>query len=314
MAQAPDVSQLKVMEIRKAELHRAGEGSTEAYQKLEKDLKGFQKVLIYNRRDIALAFMSLGLIYALVMIPSALYIAPPSKEWLDAYMEGRPASARKAAVTNELTAKQALRTFGFYGLWLMLFINVACGIAVIATAKKMGYEMVRLSVEMSTLMVMGISLFNGLGRIFWASLSDYIGRANTYVAFFGIQIIAFPLLTKITGTPAMFMVVTFVILTCYGGGFASIPAYISDLFGVKEMPTIHGYILTAWSLAGVVGPMLNAFVYERTQSYAISLYIFGSAFIVALVIALLMKVEIKRLKRHFSDSEVSAARPYLHDV
>jgi OFA family oxalate/formate antiporter-like MFS transporter len=272
------------------------------------------KVLIYSRKDIAFAFMILGLLYALVMVPSALYIAPPSKEWVDAYMQGRPASAKKAVVNNELTARQALRTYGFYGLWLMLFINVSCGIAVIATAKKMGYEMVHLSVGMSTILVMGISLFNGLGRIFWASLSDYIGRANTYIAFFALQIVAFPLLANITGTPMFFMVVTFVILTCYGGGFASIPAYISDLFGVKEMPTIHGYILTAWSLAGVVGPMINAFVYERTQSYTISLYIFGSAFIVALVIAFLMKFEIKRLHRHFSDDEVEAARPYLHDV
>lgn len=280
----------------------------------EDDASDTSKVLIYSRKDIAFAFMILGLIYALVMVPSALYIAPPSKEWLEAYMQGRPASVKKAIVNNELTARQALRTFGFYGLWLMLFINVSCGIAVIATAKKMGYEMVHLSVGMSTILVMGISLFNGLGRIFWASLSDYIGRSNTYVAFFALQIVAFPLLANITGTPMFFMVVTFVILTCYGGGFASIPAYISDLFGVKEMPTIHGYILTAWSLAGVVGPMINAFVYERTQSYTISLYIFGSAFIVALIIAILMKFEIKRLKRHFSDSEVEAARPYLHDV
>jgi OFA family oxalate/formate antiporter-like MFS transporter len=280
----------------------------------EDDASDTNKVLIYSRKDIAFAFMILGLIYALVMVPSALYIAPPSKEWLEAYMRGRSASAKKAIANNELTARQALRTFGFYGLWLMLFINVSCGIAVIATAKKMGYEMVHLSVGMSTILVMGISLFNGLGRIFWASLSDYIGRSNTYVAFFALQIVAFPLLANITGTPMFFMVVTFVILTCYGGGFASIPAYISDLFGVKEMPTIHGYILTAWSLAGVVGPMINAFVYERTQSYTISLYIFGSAFIVALIIAILMKFEIKRLKRHFSDSEVEAARPYLHDV
>ncbi|NEN93880.1 MAG: OFA family MFS transporter, partial [Okeania sp. SIO3H1] len=87
--------------------------------------------------------------------------------------------------------------------------------------------------------------------------------------------------------------VTFVVLTCYGGGFASIPAYISDLFGLKEMPTIHGYLLTAWSLAGILGPMLNAAVYERTRSYTLSLYIFGGVFIVALLISLKMKREVQ---------------------
>jgi MFS transporter, OFA family, oxalate/formate antiporter len=179
----------------------------------------------------------------------------------------------------------------------MLFINVSCGIAVIATAKKMGYEMVKLPVEMASLLVMGISLFNGLGRIIWASLSDYIGRANTYIAFFAIQMLAFPLLAHLTHVPWAFVLVTFIILSCYGGGFSSIPAYISDLFGLKEMPTIHGYILTAWSLAGIVGPSINAYIYTKTNSYQQSLYFFGAAFVVALVISILMKHEVKNLKK-----------------
>ncbi|ADE55546.1 OFA family MFS transporter [Coraliomargarita akajimensis] len=273
-----------------------------------------QKVLIYDKKKIAYAFMILGVLYAFVMIPSALYISAPPKEWVDAYMAGKSVAAKAKAQGNELTAKQAIKTFGFYGLWIMLFINVSCGIALISTAKKMGYEMVHLSAAMSTMMVMGISLFNGLGRIFWASTSDFIGRSNTYIAFFLIQILAFPLLAHITGTPALFMAVTFVILTCYGGGFASIPAYISDLFGVKEMPTIHGYILTAWSLAGVCGPMINSFVYQRTQSYEGSLYIFAGAFVIALIVSILMKVEIKRIQRNYSNAEVEAARPHTHDV
>jgi len=283
-------------------LYRADPASAESIAALAAaDLAGeeVQRVLVYDSRKIAFAFMILGLIYAAVMIPSALYIQPPSREWVEAYRNGRPASGRQALARApvELTARQAVRTFGFYGLWLMLFLNVSCGIALIATAKKMGYEMVRLSAEMSTVLVMGISLFNGVGRIFWASLSDYIGRPNTYTAFFLLQILAFPLLAHVTGMPVVFMIVTFVILSCYGGGFASIPAYISDLFGVKEMPTIHGYILTAWSLAGVVGPMINSYVYERTQSYQASLYLFGSAFVLALVVSVLMRLEVRRRRQ-----------------
>lgn len=295
-ALAPGADEIEALEARQAELHESGANKAE-HAAVTAQLDGLQRVLVYDARKIAFAFMSLGLVYACIMIPSALYIAPPDKEWVAAYLSQRRSATGKAALRapNELTARQALRTFGFYGLWLMLFINVSCGIALIATAKKMGYEMVQLSAGMATVLVMGISLFNGLGRIFWASLSDFIGRANTYTAFFLIQIAAFPLLAHITGAPVLFMIVTFVILSCYGGGFASIPAYISDLFGVKEMPTIHGYILTAWSLAGVVGPMINSFVYERTQSYQASLYIFGSAFVVALFVSLMMKAEIRRL-------------------
>lgn len=261
-----------------------------------KDEADVQKVLIFDKKKIAYAFIVLGVLYACVMVPSALYIAPPPKEWVEEYLEKIGEKSKSAAQTmREVSAKDAIKTFGFYGLWIMLFINVSCGIAVIATAKKMGYEMVHLSAGLSTWLVMGISLFNGLGRIFWASISDFIGRPNTYIAFFGIQVAAFPLLAHVTSTPVVFMVITFLILTCYGGGFASIPAYISDLFGVKEMPTIHGYILTAWSLAGVCGPTINSFVYERTQSYQMSLYIFGSAFVIALIVAILMRREVKRL-------------------
>ncbi|MFU8847812.1 MAG: MFS transporter [Opitutales bacterium] len=148
----------------------------------------------------------------------------------------------------------------------------------------------------------------------WSSLSDFIGRSNTYVAFFAIQIICFPLLANLTNSPLAFMLVTFLILTCYGGGFASIPAYISDLFGLKEMPTIHGFVLTAWSLAGIVGPMLNAYVYERTNSYQQSLYVFGGAFVIALIISLLMKLELKRLHRHYSSLKVETARPHTHGL
>jgi OFA family oxalate/formate antiporter-like MFS transporter len=279
-----------------AELFRQEQTDTPVYAELTAFTTAYRSTLVYDKQHIASAFLFLGLIYLAVMLPSALYIAPPPAGYAEKFVQSTdPQRAAAVKPLRELTALQALRTPGFYGLWVMLFINVSCGIAVIATAKKMGYEMVRLPVEMASLLVMGISLFNGLGRIFWASLSDLIGRPNTYIAFFAIQVVAFPLLAHLTHSPVLFMVVTFVILTCYGGGFASIPAYISDLFGLKEMPTIHGFILTSWSLAGIVGPMLNAYVYEKTQSYEQSLILFGGAFVVALIVSLLMKLEVRRI-------------------
>lgn len=295
VAMAPSLESFKVNSAQIAELYRVGDTETDAYSTAQAATEGYRSTLIYDKQSIARAFFFLGVIYLCVMVPSALYIAPPPEGYAEKFSVGQRVQ-KSAHPVREMTAKEAIRTPGFYGLWLMLFINVSCGIAVIATAKKMGYEMVRLPVEMASLLVMGISLFNGLGRIIWASLSDFIGRSNTYTAFFVIQIVCFPLLANLTGSPIAFMLVTFLILSCYGGGFASIPAYISDLFGLKEMPTIHGFILTAWSLAGIVGPMLNAYVYEKTHSYQQSLYVFGAAFVVALIISLLMKVEIRRMQ------------------
>ena len=313
IATAPSIKDFTEQTHKAAEMFRNEQTDTAEYKHLQQIGKDYKKAVIYDKKSITSAFAFLGIIYLCVMIPSALYITPPPADYAEKF-----AAANRNKNNNhpagEMTAKQALRTPGFYGLWLMLFINVSCGIAVIATAKKMGYEMVRLDITMASYLVMGISLFNGLGRIIWASFSDVIGRANTYIAFFAIQIIAFPLLANLTALPWAFMAVTFIILSCYGGGFASIPAYISDLFGLKELPTIHGYILTAWSLAGIVGPMINAYVYEKTHSYQLSLYIFGAAFVVALIISVLMHFEIRRMRRHYSSLKVEAGRKHAHGV
>lgn len=312
IAGAPTLESYKAQSAKAAALYRAKQTDSEEYAAVKATTDNYRSTLIYDKKSIASAFLFLGIIYFCIMVPSALYIAPPPAGYAEKFAAADPKKAKAIAIKGEMTAKEAIRTPGFYGLWLMLFINVSCGIAVIATAKKMGYEMVRLPVEMASLLVMGISLFNGLGRIIWATFSDFIGRSNTYAAFFAIQIIAFPLLANLTSMPIAFMAVTFLILSCYGGGFASIPAYISDLFGLKEMPTIHGYILTAWSCAGIVGPMLNAYVYKQTNSYQGSLYVFGGAFVIALIISLLMKIEIKRINRHYSALDIEAARPHTH--
>ena len=241
--------------------------------------------VIYRKRDVSAAFLCLGLVYAVVMALSALYITPPEQY-----------SVESSATEGGISLSDLLRSPAFYGLWSMLFINVTCGITVIATAKKLGYEMVGLSLDQASLLVMGISVFNGLGRIFWAAVSDKMGRPNTFILFFMIQFVAFPLLANLTTSPLAFMGVTFLILTCYGGGFATMPAYVSDLFGVKRMPVVYGLILTAWSLAGIVGPMFGAYIYERTQSYQMSLYLFGATFLVALGIAVLLKRESTRIQ------------------
>ncbi|MDF3129604.1 OFA family MFS transporter [Kiritimatiellaeota bacterium B1221] len=248
----------------------------------------------YQAADISHAFAYLAVIYAGIMIPASLYIALPPDNYAEQFAG---ASKRNVQIPpREFTVPQAVRTPELYGLWLMLFLNVCCGIAVISTAKKMGVEMVHLSVESASFLVMGISVFNGLGRLIWSAFSDRLGRDNVFISFFVIQVIAFPLLAHLSACPFAFMAVTFLIISCYGGGFSCAPAYISDLFGLKEMPTLYGLILTAWSIAGIVGPMLTSSLYEKTHSYQQSLYIFGCLLAAGLAVALFMKKRLKQVQ------------------
>ena len=241
---------------------------------------------------IANTFSLLGIVYIVIMLCSASYLTLPPKEWADKH---KAKIARKT--TQEilpLTANEAIKTRKFYYLWLMLFINITCGIAIISVASPMAQEIAGLSPVAAATMVGIMGLFNGAGRIGWASLSDKIGRPNTYIAFYIIQIFAFALL-PLAQNPVTFQILVLLILTCYGGGFASIPAYISDMFGTKQLAAIHGYILTAWAAAGIVGPMLVSYVRSTTNAYDKTLYIFVGFFVTALITSLLAKIEMRQI-------------------
>lgn len=247
---------------------------------------------------IAYTFFALGLGYLLIMLSSAQYLAPPPEGWLPEGFDNTASDGKKTIKQDlaQLTSIEALSTIRFYYLWLMLFINVTCGIAVIAVAAPLSQEIAGLSPVAAAAMVGAMGLFNGLGRIAWASFSDVIGRPNTYSIFFLSQIIAFFLLPQISNA-LLFQVLVFFILTCYGGGFASIPAYIGDIFGTKNLSAIHGNILTAWAAAGLVGPQLAAYVRESTGSYQQTLYIFAGLFVVALIVSLLAQLNIRQIRQ-----------------
>lgn len=231
------------------------------------------------------------------MYSSAQYLEPPAQGWLPKGYKEKLDSGKKKPLADlsQLTANEAVKTIRFYWLWIMLFINITCGIAIISVASPMAQEIAGMSPMAAATMVGLMGLFNGLGRIGWASLSDYIGRPNTYTLFFVIQVVAFFLLPSVTQA-LLFQLVVYLILTCYGGGFASIPAYIGDLFGTKQLGAIHGYILTAWAAAGLVGPIFATWVREITQSYTETLYIFAGMFVVALVVSLLIRLDIRKLR------------------
>jgi len=243
-------------------------------------------------------FFILGIIYFIVMTASAQYLAPPPEGWLPKGFREDTENGKIKIKPDlaQLTANEAVKTRRFWMLWVMLFINITCGIALLAVASPMAQEITGMSVATAATMVGVMGLFNGAGRIAWASLSDYIGRPNVYTAFFVIQIAAYFLL-PISTSVILFSVLIYAIMTCYGGGFSSIPAYIGDIFGTKQIGAIHGYILTAWAMAGVVGPILLSFIYDRTQSYNLTMVIFGVMFVVAFTVSMWIRVDIKRLQQ-----------------
>ncbi|WP_428390168.1 L-lactate MFS transporter [Mucisphaera sp.] len=272
---------------------------------------------LFETVDPASTFYILGTVYFLVIAGSALYISPPPPGWVPAHLriaaaerltEGSPMKsvAKASRDLAELTASEALRTKRFYFMWLMLFINITCGIALIAVASPMAQEMASMSAGAAATMVGLMGLFNGIGRIGWASFSDYIGRPATYAAFFGLQLVAFLLLTR-SPAPWQFQALVLLILTCYGGGFASVPAFLGDLFGTKQLSAIHGYTLTAWAVAGLAGPTLVTRVQEATGDYATTLYIFAGLFTLALLITGLMTLDIREKRRRSDASRQSSS-------
>ena len=236
-------------------------------------------------------------VYFTVMMCSAYYLAPPPAGWVPRGFEANSKNTKKTikADLSQLSSVEALGTVRFYCLWLMLFLNITGGIAIISVASPLSQEIAGLTPAAAASMVGAMGLFNGLGRIGWASFSDIIGRPMVYTLFFVLQVVAFFLLPT-TANALLFQGIVFLIVTCYGGGFAALPAYIGDIFGTKNLSAIQGNLLTAWAVAGLVGPQLAAYVRQATGSYQYTLYIFAGLFVLALLIAVAMHFNIRALR------------------
>lgn len=242
-------------------------------------------------------FYILGVVYLILMVSGASYLEKPEEGWMPKGME-KKVSTGKAKINDDLaqlTANEAIKTSRFWMLWTMMFINISAGIMLLAVASPMAQEITGMSAITAASVVGLLGLFNGLGRIGWASFSDYIGRPNVYITFFVIQVITFFLLPNMT-SPLIFPILLYIIITCYGGGFASLPAFIGDVFGTKELGAIHGYLLTSWSMAGVVGPMVVSYIYDTTQSYTVTFTIFNFLLIIALITSVAMRWNIKKIR------------------
>lgn len=220
----------------------------------------------------AMTFFTLGIGYFIVMMIAAFSYRVPREGWLPAGWTPPSAddASRRMITRKNVHIDQALKTPQFYLLWIVLCFNVTAGIGVIGVAKTMMTEIFGTTLPgvvdsaFAATYVFMISVFNMTGRFFWASTSDYIGRKNTYHCFFilgTLLYLSIPFAAyQVSVDPAvtwlvMFYAATMVIFTMYGGGFATIPAYLADIFGTKYVGGIHGRLLTAWSTAGVLGPL-----------------------------------------------------------
>ncbi len=258
------------------------------------------KVLI-DVVGISSTFYILGAIYFIIMFGAAQYLANPEEGYMPEKFSNAVASGKKKIKEDlvNITRNEAVKTARFYGLWIMLFINVTCGIAIISVASPLLQEVIGISALAAASAVGLMGIFNGAGRIIWASVSDYLTRPVVFILFFITQILAFYFLTTVTSV-VLFTILVYYIMTCYGGAFASIPAYIGDIFGTKELGAIHGYVLSAWALAGLAGPIIIAYVKDSTGSYTDTLYVFVALFFIALITSILMLANIKSIKKRQS--------------
>ncbi|MBU9720560.1 MULTISPECIES: OFA family MFS transporter [Bacillaceae] len=247
---------------------------------------------------IPITFYLLGLCYFVLMFLGALYIAPPPNGWMPDAMKKAIDSGKKVMKQDlsQLTAREAVRTKRFWMLWSIMLINVTAGIMMISVASPMAQEVVGMSAAGAAAMVGIMGIFNGGGRLAWAAISDYIGRPTVFITFFALQLVAFITLPNTTSI-LLFQVLVFLVVSCYGGGFSNLPAFIGDLFGTKQLGAIHGFLLTTWSLGGILGPLLVSQIREVTQSYIPVFYVFLALILLALIVSIYLQIEIKQVQK-----------------
>ena len=235
---------------------------------------------------VAETFMILGVVYLIVMLFAAFSYRIPAEGWKPEGWVELSDEKRSALISaKNVDIDQALKTPQFYQLWIVLCLNVTAGIGVLGVARTMITEIFGSSLPQvvdtsfaATYVVM-ISAFNMMGRFIWASASDYVGRRNTYWIFFVLGIVLYLSIpfaaAQVSVNPSVvwlvyFYAATMIIFTMYGGGFATIPAYLADIFGAKYVGGIHGRLLTAWSTAGVLGPLAITALRESSVNSAIN--------------------------------------------
>ena len=257
-------------------------------------------------------FVTMGIIYFVLMMFGVFTVRVPAEDWKpEGYV--LPVKQTDSFITTaNVSADEAIKTPQFYLLWLVLFLNVTAGIGILAQASpliqevfpgrfiKEGMTSAQAAAAAAAGFVGLLSLFNLVGRFFWSSISDYIGRKYTYMIYLGLGCLLYALVPSLgnAGNLVLFVLTFCIILSMYGGGFATIPAYLKDMFGSYQVGAIHGRLLTAWSAAAIVGPSIVTYLsdYQIKQrgvapkdAYSTAIYVMAALLAVGFVCNLLVR-------------------------
>ena len=212
---------------------------------------------------VAGLFLTLAVLYLLFMMFGAFVVRVPADGWKPDGFDPSTVKQKSLVTTDNVSANNAIRTPQFWLLWIVLFCNVTAGIGILEQAAPMIQDFFRdggtsaVAVTAAAGFVGLLSLFNMAGRFVWSSTSDYIGRKPIYMIYLGVGIVLYLILATLGSTATWIFVITAaIIISFYGGGFATVPAYLRDLFGTFQVGAIHGRLLTAWSAAGIAGPLI----------------------------------------------------------
>ena len=254
-------------------------------------------------------FVTLGIVYAVVIAAGAFVIRVPHPDWAPKGFDPSQVKAKPMQTKGNVSVRNAIRTPQFWLLWAVLFLNVTAGIGILENAAPMIQSYFGITAAAAAGFVGLLSIGNMGGRFIWSTTSDYLGRKNNYMLYLGVGAILYLLVALFGGDSLiLFVLATLVIISFYGGGFATVPAYLKDLFGVYQVGAIHGALLTAWSAAGVAGPLIVNSVVEAGEAAGKdgpALYTPGMFIMVgALVIGFIANALIRPVsEKHFEPEE-----------
>jgi MFS family permease len=267
---------------------------------------------------VAQAFVVMGLIYFCIMMFGAATVRVPAPGWAPAGYTPSGPSSNKMITAGQVSADEAIRTPQFWLVWASLLLNTTAGISVLEMASPLIQEFFPgvIMAAAAAGFVGVLSIFNMGGRFFWSSLSDKIGRKATFATFFALGTLLYAAVPSVGATRSvvLFVAVFCVLISMYGGGFATAPAYMRDLFGTLQVGAIYGRLLTAWSVAGVVGPLLMNFMRQLqiargiapSQAYNQTMYVLAGLLVLGFVANLLVRPV---GKGHLQQAAQPSARP-----
>ena len=233
-------------------------------------------------------FAILGILYLIMVVGAGLFMKNPPEGWTpEGWEPEEEESSERTGVDYELGG--ALKTWQWYALWALLFLNVTAGIAIISEADPIAQELSGVEPAIAAWLVSIISIGNAAGRFLWAWLSDAIGRKWVFLTMYLLQAALFFLLPVLGASFVMLAIICFIIVSCYGGGFGTMPAFNADYFGSKNVGMIYGLMITAWGFAGVLGPQLISIMYDATRSYAGAFYILAGIMLVSSIVPFIVR-------------------------